>query len=60
MSSRSLLRGCSIQEIDGVNAASPSSALVVDVPADCVGPVIEKLGQPQGGHAGDDSRGQTG
>ena len=32
------------QEIDGVKC-EPIERLVVDVPADCVGPVIEKLGQ---------------
>ena len=47
------------QEIDGVKC-EPIERLVVDVPADCVGPVIEKLGQREGGHGGDDSRGQTG
>ena len=50
MSSRSLPPGVLYQEIDG-KKCEPIERLVVDVPSDCVGAVIEKLGARKGGHA---------
>ena len=45
------------QEIDGVKC-EPIERLVVDVPGDCVGAVIEKLGARKARSGGDDSRGR--
>ena len=57
MSSRSLPPRVLYQEIDGVKC-EPIERLVVDVPADCVGAVMEKIGSRKGDLLGDDPRGR--